>query len=184
MIEIPNKSVFKIDEVCQLTGIKPYVLRFWEMEFEDISPITSSTGHKLYERKDIQIMYLIKKLIYEDKMTIERAKQYVKNNIENLPEIDIQILSDGSDFITPIVEDNSKENVIERKIPKASSSIRRTVSKLNKNITSNSQSKDNIKVKGSTKNLKVNFNNILIARDKLKDLIKKTQSIKDRYHIQ
>ena len=77
-IEIPNKSSFKINEVCALTGVKSYVLRFWESEFIEISPLTSSSGHKLYEHRDIESILLIKKLLFEDKMTIERAKAEMK----------------------------------------------------------------------------------------------------------
>ncbi len=73
-IEIPNKSLFKLNEVCGLTGVKPYVLRFWESEFEEIEPVTSSSGQKLYEHKDIEAIAIIKKLLFEDKMTIEQAK--------------------------------------------------------------------------------------------------------------
>jgi DNA-binding transcriptional MerR regulator len=77
-IEIPNKSSFKINEVCALTGVKSYVLRFWESEFGEIAPITSSSGQKLYEHRDIEAILLIKKLLFEDKMTIERAKAEMK----------------------------------------------------------------------------------------------------------
>ena len=73
-IEIPNKSLFKLNEVCGLTGVKPYVLRFWETEFQEIEPIVSSSGQKLYEHKDIEVIAIIKKLLFEDKMTIEQAK--------------------------------------------------------------------------------------------------------------
>ncbi len=77
-IEIPNKSSFKINEVCALTGVKSYVLRFWESEFTEIAPMTSSSGQKLYEHRDIESILLIKKLLFEDKMTIERAKAEMK----------------------------------------------------------------------------------------------------------
>lgn len=77
-IEIPNKSSFKINEVCALTGVKSYVLRFWESEFTEIAPLTSSSGQKLYEHRDIESILLIKKLLFEDKMTIERAKAEMK----------------------------------------------------------------------------------------------------------
>lgn len=73
-IEIPNKSLFKINEVCNITGIKPYVLRYWETEFEQIRPISSSSGQKMYEQKDIEAIAMIKKLLFDDKFTIERAK--------------------------------------------------------------------------------------------------------------
>ena len=77
-IEIPGKSLFKIDEVCGLVGIKPYVLRFWEDEFDEISPIVSSAGRKLYEHKDIEVIALVKKLLFEEKMPIEKAKDEIK----------------------------------------------------------------------------------------------------------
>lgn len=77
-IEIPNKSSFKINEVCALTGVKSYVLRFWESEFIEISPLTSSMGHKLYEHRDIEAILLVKKLLFDDKLSIERAKGEMK----------------------------------------------------------------------------------------------------------
>lgn len=77
-IEIPNKSSFKLNEVCGLTGVKSYVLRFWESEFEEIAPLVSTTGQKLYEHRDIEAILMIKKLLFEDKLTIERAKAEMK----------------------------------------------------------------------------------------------------------
>jgi DNA-binding transcriptional MerR regulator len=77
-IEIPNKSSFKINEVCALTGVKSYVLRFWESEFVEIAPLMSSSGQKLYEHKDIEAILLIKKLLFDDKLSIERAKGEMK----------------------------------------------------------------------------------------------------------
>jgi len=72
---IPNKSYFKLDEVGEITGVKPYVLRFWESEFDEITPITSASGHKLYGHKDIESIGTIKNLLFDQKMTIERAKK-------------------------------------------------------------------------------------------------------------
>ncbi len=77
-IEIPNKSSFKINEVCALTGVKSYVLRFWESEFTEIAPLMSSAGMKLYEHKDIEAILLIKKLLFDDKLSIERARSEMK----------------------------------------------------------------------------------------------------------
>lgn len=77
-IEIPNKSSFKINEVCALTGVKSYVLRFWESEFTEIAPLMSSSGQKLYEHRDIEAILLIKKLLFEDKCSIEQAKFEIK----------------------------------------------------------------------------------------------------------
>lgn len=77
-IEIPNKSSFKINEVCALTGVKSYVLRFWESEFTEIAPILSTSGLKLYEHRDIEAILLIKKLLFDDKFSIEKAKAEMK----------------------------------------------------------------------------------------------------------
>lgn len=71
---IPNKSNFKFQELTPITGVKPYVIRFWETEFEDIAPVTSDTGDKLYARKDVEAILRIKKLLFEDKLSIPEAK--------------------------------------------------------------------------------------------------------------
>jgi DNA-binding transcriptional MerR regulator len=71
---IPNKSNFKFQELTPITGVKPYVIRFWETEFPIISPVTSDSGQKLYARKDVEAILTIKKLLFEDKMTIPEAK--------------------------------------------------------------------------------------------------------------
>jgi DNA-binding transcriptional MerR regulator len=57
-----NKSNFKFQELTPITGVKPYVIRFWETEFEDISPVTSDSGQRLYARKDVEAIFKIKKL--------------------------------------------------------------------------------------------------------------------------
>lgn len=77
-IDIPNKSSFKVNEVCAITGVKSYVLRFWESEFEEISPLVSSNGNKVYEHCDIEAILMIKKLLFEDKLSIDRAKAQMK----------------------------------------------------------------------------------------------------------
>lgn len=76
---IPNKSVFKFQELTPITGVKPYVIRFWETEFEDIIPVTSDTGEKLYGRRDVEILLKIKKLLFDDKLSIPEAKLALRN---------------------------------------------------------------------------------------------------------
>jgi DNA-binding transcriptional MerR regulator len=76
---IPNKSNFKFQELTPITGVKPYVIRFWETEFDDIAPVTSDSGQKLYARKDVEAIFKIKKLLFEEKMTIPEAKIAIKN---------------------------------------------------------------------------------------------------------
>ncbi|EQC46194.1 MerR family transcriptional regulator [Bacteriovorax sp. Seq25_V] len=83
-IRIPNKSLFKLDEVCSITGVKPYVLRFWETEFEEISPMVSSTGQKLFEHKDIESILMVKELLFNQKLTIEQAKNSLKDSLSHI----------------------------------------------------------------------------------------------------
>ena len=73
--EIPDKLYFKIGEVSDLLGVEPYVLRYWETEFAVLSPKKSGTGHRLYRRKDVELLLRIKYLLYEKKFTIEGARQ-------------------------------------------------------------------------------------------------------------
>ncbi|MBC97671.1 MAG: hypothetical protein CME63_07975 [Halobacteriovoraceae bacterium] len=82
IIEIPNKSAFKLNEVCSITGVKPYVLRFWESEFDEIEPMTSSTGQKLFGPRDIEVIATIKDLLFNQKMSIEEARFSLKSHLE------------------------------------------------------------------------------------------------------
>ncbi len=76
--EIPNKLYFRIGEVAKLAGIKPYVLRFWESEFGSLGPKKSGTGHRLYRRKDVELVLEIKRLLYEKRFTIEGARKVLE----------------------------------------------------------------------------------------------------------
>ena len=75
-VEIPNKLYFRIGDVSRLTGIKTYVLRYWETEFSQLSPKKSGTNQRLYRRKDVEMVLEIKHLLYEKRYTIEGARTY------------------------------------------------------------------------------------------------------------
>ena len=75
--EIPDKLYFRIGEVAKLAGVKQYVLRFWESEFPGLGPKKSGTGHRLYRRKDVEMVLEIKRLLYEKRFTIEGARQWL-----------------------------------------------------------------------------------------------------------
>ena len=77
--EIPDKLYFKIGEVSELLGVEPYVLRYWESEFPVLSPKKSGTGHRLYRRKDVELLLRIKHLLYEKRFTIEGARQTLQS---------------------------------------------------------------------------------------------------------
>src|SRR6185295_14382179 len=74
--EIPDKLYFRIGDVARLAGIKPYVLRFWETEFPGLGPKKSGTGHRLYRRKDVEMVLEIKRLLYDKRFTIEGARKH------------------------------------------------------------------------------------------------------------
>jgi DNA-binding transcriptional MerR regulator len=75
--EIPDKLYFRIGEVSDLVGVEPYVLRYWETEFPAVGPKKSDTGHRMYRRKEVELLLRIKYLLYEKKYTIEGARQYL-----------------------------------------------------------------------------------------------------------
>jgi len=77
---IPDKLYFKIGEVSKLLGIPTYVLRFWETEFSRIRPKRTPAGQRLYRRKDVELIFRIKGLLYEQRYTIEGAKKHLSNS--------------------------------------------------------------------------------------------------------
>lgn len=81
--EIPNKLYFRIGDVAKLAGIKPHVLRYWETEFPAISPKKSGTGHRLYRRKDVELILEIKHLLYEKRYTIEGARKAIGQRMKS-----------------------------------------------------------------------------------------------------
>lgn len=75
---IPDKLYFRIGDVSGLIGVEPYVLRYWETEFSGLSPKKSGTGHRLYRRKDVELLLRIKHLLYDQRYTIEGARQFLQ----------------------------------------------------------------------------------------------------------
>jgi DNA-binding transcriptional MerR regulator len=75
---IPDKVYFKIGEVAEIVGVKPYVLRYWETEFPDIAPAKSKSKQRLYKRKEVEMILRIRDLLYKEKFTIEGARKRLK----------------------------------------------------------------------------------------------------------
>jgi DNA-binding transcriptional MerR regulator len=91
--EIPEKSLFRIGEVSRLTATKAFVLRYWETEFPTLQPVKSPSGHRLYRREDIETVFEIKRLLYEEGFTIAGARKHLAdlasgNNGSNSAETD------------------------------------------------------------------------------------------------
>jgi DNA-binding transcriptional MerR regulator len=75
---VPDKMAFKIGEVADIAGLKPYVLRYWETEFDALSPQKSAFNQRVYSRRDVETVLLIKKLLYEEKFSIAGAKRKIR----------------------------------------------------------------------------------------------------------
>jgi DNA-binding transcriptional MerR regulator len=77
--EIPDKLFFRIGEVSELIGVEAYVLRYWESEFSALSPKKSSSGQRMFRRKDVELLFRIKHLLYDRKFTIEGARKALQD---------------------------------------------------------------------------------------------------------
>jgi len=78
---IPDKSLFRIGEVSRLTATKTFVLRYWETEFPTLQPVKSPSGHRLYRREDIETVFEIKRLLYEEGFTIVGARKHLADHV-------------------------------------------------------------------------------------------------------
>src|ERR1700719_2677664 len=76
---IPDKDLFRIGEVSRLTSTKPFVLRYWETEFPMLQPVKSPKGHRLYRREDIDTVFTIKRLLYDEGFTIAGARRHLRD---------------------------------------------------------------------------------------------------------
>lgn len=101
-----KKLYYSISEVSKLTGLEQYILRYWESEFEDLKPSKNRAGNRIYTNKDITLILKIKKLLRDEKYTIEGAKR---------------ILSEGK-LEEPIVENNTQKSN-SKKLPTYDASI-------------------------------------------------------------
>lgn len=73
----PVQEFFSIGEVCSLTDLKPHVLRYWESQFKFLSPAKNRSGNRVYQRREIELILLVKHLLYREKYTIDGARQKV-----------------------------------------------------------------------------------------------------------
>ena len=76
--DLPDKLFFSIGETSEKTGIKPYILRYWESEFKLLHPEKDAAGQRIYKKKDIETIFRLKKMLYEEGYTIAGAKKKLK----------------------------------------------------------------------------------------------------------
>ena len=80
MVPIPDdKRYFRIGEASRIIGVEPYVLRYWESEFPQVRPQRADSRQRTYQRKDLETLLEIKKLLHDERMTIEGAKRRLKD---------------------------------------------------------------------------------------------------------
>ena len=113
---IPDRIYFRIGDVAELLGIKPYVIRFWESEFPFLAPDKASSGQRVYRRTQIESLILVKHLLYVERYSIEGAKKKLtelrregklKETMTKLVQGDVQIGSTVSKDELPIAFQNS-----------------------------------------------------------------------------
>ncbi|HXE58282.1 MAG TPA: MerR family transcriptional regulator [Gemmatimonadales bacterium] len=74
----PQREFFSIGEVCALTGLKPHVLRYWESQFRFLHPAKNRSGNRVYKSREVELIMLVKHLLYTEKYTIEGARQRIE----------------------------------------------------------------------------------------------------------
>mgnify|MGYP001090546110 CR=1 FL=1 len=112
-----KKLYYSIGEVSEITGLKQYVLRYWETEFAHLKPNKNSAGNRIYRQNDIENLIEIKKLLHEEKFTIKGARQYLSKPSQNtnqaeLPKkivkltnsVDVRILKDLKNGLDDLIE--------------------------------------------------------------------------------
>ena len=95
--QFPDKLFYKIGEVSRLTGVESYVLRYWETEFHFLRPRKSKSGQRIYVKKDLEVILMIKELLYGERLTLEGVRRrlgesgtaHVKPNIDAAPVSDL-----------------------------------------------------------------------------------------------
>ena len=85
-VVVPDKDEFKIGEVCEVAGVKPFVLRYWETEFPDLAPAKGAGGQRTYSKADVHLILRIKQLLYEERFTVAGAKKRLAEELnERVP---------------------------------------------------------------------------------------------------
>ena len=113
-----RKLYYKIGEVCKLTGLPHHVIRFWEKEFPQLSPRKTSTGHRIFNDKDIEMILLIKELLYVKKYTIKGAKDFIASGKKESPSEQAEGAAPGRKQKKQLLEHINKiRSLLERKPP-------------------------------------------------------------------
>jgi DNA-binding transcriptional MerR regulator len=105
VVQIPgDKRYFRIGEVSRIIGVEPYVLRYWESEFPQIKPKRADSNQRTYQRKDLEQILEIKRLLYQEKMTIEGAKRRLRLKSEKKPGVGSMTLESLKDELEELLK--------------------------------------------------------------------------------
>ena len=85
-LPLPDKLFYKIGEVSKISGVESYVLRYWETEFPFLKPRKNKSGQRVYVKKDLELILQVKKLLYQERYTIEGVRKKLGEGIHKVPE--------------------------------------------------------------------------------------------------
>ncbi len=106
-VEVPDRLYFRIGEVSEITGVPPYVLRYWESEFPALQPRKSGGGQRLYRRRDVVFVLEIKRLLYQERYTVAGARRRLTEREERARRLEaratLQRLRTGLEEVLRIV---------------------------------------------------------------------------------
>ena len=104
-----EKLYYKIGEISKIVQIETSVLRFWESEFKKIKPRRTTTGQRIYSKKDLNLILEIKRLLYDKKFTIEGAKQHLRLKKDDIPQNIFYELRNELQQIKKLLQDETLE---------------------------------------------------------------------------
>ena len=102
-----ERLYYSISEVCQMTGLKPHVLRYWETAFPMLKPGKNQAGNRIYRPRDVELIKLIKKLLYDERFTVDGARQKLddmKNGISQM-ELELENKTSSSGVLSELCEE-------------------------------------------------------------------------------
>jgi DNA-binding transcriptional MerR regulator len=104
-MQIPeDKRYFRIGEVSRIIGVEPYVLRYWETEFPQIRPSRADSNQRTYQKRDLETILEIKRLLYDEKLTIEGARRRLKQGQSGSGALDSALLDEISGDLESILD--------------------------------------------------------------------------------
>lgn len=102
-----EKLYYSISEVCSMTGLKPHVLRYWETAFPMLSPTKNQSGNRVYKPEEIKLIKLISRLLYEERYTIDGARQKIEEMSNSSQQMNLEL--DATSVSTALIDSIKQE---------------------------------------------------------------------------